>query len=222
MEPQGAMERLLALGYDTAPPSHAGSPGFAGLAVLLREDASEHQPASIRLRLEEGEERTPWARLHAAPGLDWLPTICPGHVYIHSQSEIEGTFFVFGARWQREETAPGAVIQISSAAPLLELLPDPLAPINLLVDETEALWARVEAQLGLTTAQMLERMLAVGAEPVYLSVLQSLQAHLATLNLESHLHSLAKLVAGELEWYQRTGRCGLYVPDLATLLRREN
>ena len=118
-------------------------------------------------------------------------------------------------------TAPGAVIRIESEAPILELQRDPLAQTNQLVDEIEALWARVEAQLGLSTAQLLERMLAAGAETIYLAVLQSLQAHLATVELAGHAHSLADLVNGELQWYQQTGRSGLYVPDLATLLRRE-
>ena len=221
MESEGEMERLAALGFDTAPALHDDSLGFTGVAVLLRADAERHQPDSIRLRLDEGDERTPWAHLHAAPDLDWLPIICPGRLYIHSELEIEGTFFTFGARWRREMTTPGAVIRIESEAPILELQRDPLAQTNQLVDEIEALWARVEAQLGLSTAQMLERMLAAGAETIYLAVLQSLQAHLATVELAGHAHSLADLVNGELQWYQQTGRSGLYVPDLATLLRRE-
>lgn len=215
------MERLAALGFDTVPALHDDSLGFTGVAVLLRADAERHQPSSIRLRLDEGDERTPWAQLHAAPDLEWLPIICPGRLYIHSKLEIEGDFFTFGARWQRELTAAGAVIRIESEAPLLELQRDPLAQTNQLVAEIEALWARVEAQLGLATAQMLERMLAAGAEPIYLASLHSLQTHLATVEQVGHAHHLADLVDRELHWYRRTGRSGLYVPDLATLLRRE-
>lgn len=214
------MERLAALGYDTSPPLHANSPGYPGVAVLLRANAARHQPASIRLRLDEGNGRAPWAHLHAAPDLEWLPIICPGRLYIHSAAEVEGTFFTFGALWRSEMTDSGTVIQIESPAPLLEMPPDSLAYTNVLVDEIEALWAREEAALGLETVPMLERMLAAGAETVYLSTLQSLQTHLATLELTPRLHSLANLVAGELDWYARSGRRGLYVPDLVSLLAK--
>ncbi|MCB8937295.1 MAG: hypothetical protein H6655_02695 [Ardenticatenaceae bacterium] len=211
------LNRLETLGYYSLPRSHAGSPGFGGLLVVLRQQANGHQPESIHLHLHDWDGQTPRVSLHANGNQSLSHIVCPGPISIHSRQKQEATFFSFGGTLESEVFANETVFSFRSPAPILELsfAQDTIA--DQMADETEALMARAAATHQISTNQLLNRLVSAGAEAVYVAVLQALLIQV-TQTAVSHQPDFVKMLNQERTWFQQSGRWPHVTRDLETLL----
>jgi hypothetical protein len=215
------LQRLEALGYYPLPRSHPDSPGYSGLLIILRQAPDGHEPERIQLRLHEWDGKTPKVSLHADMNQILSPVVCPGRIVIRSRQEQEATFYTFGGTLDSEALSGETVFSLRSTAPMLELRQGQETIADLLADETEALFARVEARQQLSSHQMLDRLVAAGPEAVYLAVLQSLLPPDEETAV-SHRHiDLITMLQRERDWYQKIGRWPLIPRNLEMLVQKK-
>jgi hypothetical protein len=159
--------------------------------------------------------------LHADSTQSPSGTICPGRIVIRSRQEREATFYTFGGTLESERLSGETVFSLRSTAPILELTSERETLVDLLADETEALFARTEAQHQLSSQQLLDMLTAVGAEAVYLSVLHSLLSQNKEMAY-SHQYQAGfiNLLQHECNWYQKMGRWPLFPIGLYELLQK--
>jgi hypothetical protein len=212
------LQRLEILGYYSLPRPHPESPGYSGLLVVLRQAPYRHEPERIHLRLHEWDGKTDTIYLHADTDQPLSHVVCPGQIGIRSRQEQEATFFTFGGTLESEALSGETVFSLRSAAPVLELLTKQETVVDLLAAETEALFARVEAQQSLTSQQLMDRLVKAGPEAVYLAVLRSLLVEDEETDVYHNNPDFSNMLNRERKWYQETGRWPLIPHDLATLL----
>ena len=216
MNQETFLQRLETLGYYSLPRSHPKSPGYSGLLVVLRQAPQGHEPEWIQLRLYEQNGITSMVHLHADMNWAFSHIVCPGQIVVRSRQEPEAAFYTFGGTLETEALAGEMVFSLRSAAPVLELLPERETVADLLAEETEALFARAEAQQQLSSQELLNRLVKAGPEAVYMAVLQSL------LPEDEAFHfypEFVKMLNNERDWYQKTGRWPLTLRDLTILLQ---
>ncbi len=219
MNQQTFFQRLESLGYYTLPRPHADSPGYSGLLIFLRQSPHGHDPERIQVRLHEWDGKTSMMNLHADLKRPLSHSVCPGRIVVRSRQEREVTFYTFGGSIESESLSGETVFSLRSTAPILELVSEKETTEDLLANETEALFARAEAQQQLSSRQLLDRLVKAGPEAVYLSVLQTLLPDDEETAVSPHHKDLVNMLTHERNWYQKTGRWPLFPQDLPTLLQ---
>lgn len=219
MDQNSFLNRLETLGYYPLPRSHADSPGYSGLLVVLRRKPQGHEPDKIQLRLHDWDDKTSIAYLHAEMDRPFSHVICPGRIIIHSRQEREVTFYSFGGSIESEVLESETVYSLRSAAPVLELVPKRKTIADLLADETEILFARAKAQQQLSTEELLDRLTKAGPEALYLAVLQTLLSEIEAGENSKHSPNFANMLTDEQTWYQKRELWPKIERDLATLLQ---
>lgn len=211
------LQRLELLGYYPLPRPHSCSPGFSGLLTLLKQEPKGHEPESLQLYLQDWNGKSTLFDLHAADNPPHSSTVCPGRIVIHSQQKREVTFYTFGGSLEYESLPGETLVSIRSAAPILELTEDLPATANRLANETEALFARIESELQVNSAQLRTRLALAGAEPVYLAILRSL---LPEAMAALHPSEFSAMLDGEQHWYTEANRWPDKPVDLYQLLEQ--
>lgn len=215
------LQHLETLGYYPLPQTHANSPGFSGLLIVLRENANGHEPEIAQIRLREWDGKSPMKQLHANGTEPLRGIVCPGRVVIRSRQEREATFYTFGGTLDSEQLSGETVFSLRSTAPILELQSDHETLADLLADETEALFARAEAQHQLSSQQLLDLLTSVGAEAVYLAVLHSLLPQSEEMTGSNpYPAGFINLLQQECNWYKDMGRWPLFPIGLYELLQK--
>ncbi len=214
------LQRLEALGYYTLPRSHSESPGYTGLLVVIRQAPHGHEPLRVQIPLHDRNGRTSTVNLHAEIGQALSQVVGPGKIVIRSGQGREATFYSFGGNLESEALAGETVYSLRSAAPILELVSERETIGDLLAEETEILFAQAEAQLRLSSEELLDRLIRTGSEAVYLAVLQSLLAEEED-PAAGHVRQgdFRKMLAGEKIWCQSSGRWPKNPHDLTALLK---
>jgi hypothetical protein len=220
MNQQTFLQRLESFGYYTLPRPHADSPGFSGLLAILRQPHRGHELERIQLQLHEWDGKITRVNLHANLNQQLSHVVCPGRIVISSHQEREATFYTFGGSLESEVLPGETVVSFRSTAPVLELQPETETVADLLARETEVLFARIEAQLKISSQDLLNLLVKAEPEAVYQAVLESLlRAEKATAVVNYH-HEFIKMLQSEQDWYQQAGRWPLNPLDLFTLLKR--
>ncbi|MCB0019652.1 MAG: hypothetical protein KDE09_17800 [Anaerolineales bacterium] len=211
------LQRLELLGYYPLPRAHPFSPGFSGLLTLLKQESKGHEPESLQLYLLDWNGKASLFDLRATGNPPHSSTVCPGRIIIRSQQKREVTFYTFGGSLEYESLPGETLVSIRSAAPILELTEDLPATANRLANETEALFARIETELQVNSAQLRTRLALAGAEPVYLAILRSL---LPEAMASLHPSEFSAMLDGEQHWYAEANRWPDEPVDLYQLLEQ--
>jgi hypothetical protein len=219
MSQQTFLQRLESFGYYTLPRPHADSPGYGGLLAILHQAPQGHDLERIQLNLHEWNGKISRVNLHANLDQPLSHVLCPGRIVIRSHQEREATFYTFGGSLESESLPGETVFSMRSAAPVLELLPESETRADLLAIETEALFARIEAQQQLSSEQLWDRLAKAGPEAVYLAVVQSLLLDAEATAVSNYHRDFHKMITSERDWYQQAGRWPLNPRDLANLVQ---
>ena len=213
------LQHLETFGYYPLPRTHADSPGYSGLLVVVRKKPQDHEPERIQLRLHDWTGNTSMVNLHADIDEGQSYIVCPGRISIQSLKEREVTFYSFGGSIESEVLAEETIYSLRSTAPVLELVTARETSADLLADEAEILIAETMAQQRLSTDEMQHRLVKAGPEAVYLAVLQSLVGE-DEESAVAQLHpDLFKVLQNEQKWYKRNQRWPVNAHNLASLVQ---
>jgi len=214
------LHQLEVLGYEVLPRPHAHSPGYSGVRLVLPQHAVGHELGSLVLTVIDWQGQPHITKFHAETSANEYLTVGIGRINVRSQSESEGVFYTFGGELSVERLAQETILMISSAAPILELIPKQNTPANLLAAEAEAMMGRVEAAKGWSHFELMEHLMAAGPLTTYLAVIQSVITWYDEASSLRHLHpELVSLLQSEKEWHRRSGQWSIIQPDLQTLVK---
>lgn len=174
------IEKLERLGYYLLPRTHATSPGYPGLLLLLRKHPHPEavsDPESVRLRLQSRDGSVHWTTIDAHTPPSRTRTVSPTPIHIREHDGTESAFFTFGGTLAAEELATGVAYALSSSAPVLCLSEDETRFGSHLAGEVEAILAQKQTQSDLDDATFLRQLLDVEPDQLYTTLLKAVLDH---------------------------------------------
>jgi hypothetical protein len=217
------------LGYTFHPQLYPQAPGHPQLDIVLRATPTglHFDPKWVRLPVASANRgielltvRHPW---------QWKEhyRACEGHVSLHDHKNKVIEAFAFGGDLQIMSEEDRTTCILSSSAPIVEMLPEPLtrgpSVHMMLVEEVEALIAQRRAAWDQEQAPIAfdRRLAAVDPLRLYLACLGALNekfAHFPHGAEDELTHQFIVFLHAESKALHEMGTWPLYVPPLAELL----
>ena len=134
-------------GYYLLPKSHAGSPGYGGVMVAMRQTPTElhYDPEIMQVRLADHGD-VAWTSLTFYAALNGLSAVLPGRVIIIDRFDKHVEFFTFGAVVEEHRGLHEVIFVLTSDIPVLMDTGEDSNVGDHLTYACEALLARQQAQ----------------------------------------------------------------------------
>lgn len=217
---QSLLHKLETWGHYALPRPHKGSPGHTGLLILLRlQPGGRHfDPQSIHIRLQNWDNTPHWTTLAADTEFQQSRRVHPGKLTIQERDGDRVEFFTFGGTLEAEALPGEMVYSLRSSAPILALTMDTETAVDQLAAETQALFAKIEAQHNWREQTLLAKALVYSPEQLYLAMLTTLwRQDEATAVLRQSHPALHHLLAAEKAWFNENDNWSDLQPTLVDL-----
>ena len=164
------LDKIRDTGYVELTTPHQASPGYLELVIAIRQTPTEQHfdPEAVEVRLVYGDNtvRETTIRLTNPPA--GVRQVCPGPVTLIDRIGKRVDFFSFGGQLKVFTRPREAICWLHSTAPILELTGQAQKNFSdLLVYETEASLARLEARWEGRHSDFLKRLAATDSLQLY-------------------------------------------------------
>lgn len=170
-------ELMADWGYYLLPKAHAGSPGYPGVYVSIRQEPTQQHfdPEIIETRLCNGRGDTERRRLGLTPHGRLPEHVCPGRLTLIDRFAKRTDFYTFGARMRVEVSADETIYVFTSSAPILLLAEDEDNFPEQLEAEAEAALAEIHVAWHANDAGFYQRLGQIEPAQLYAATLRSIQ-----------------------------------------------